>query len=344
MSENESIAETRPRNAAIDVARGLGILAVVAGHSIASEKAVVWIFAFHMPLFFFLSGYGAHYSVPAGRFLLKKARALLLPYFATIGLAFAYWWLFYRHYSHDPSPVADMLLRVARQALYATGTEVRQVAVGPVGPIWFLPALFAANLAGYAIGCAGRSRAAFLALTMAATGAGLFLGQTIFLPFSLDVALAAQAFMGIGVLAGQAALFSRPPRPWQLLLAAAAYGLSVWSGGISLNDRIYNNFLISAAGAIGGSLLVVWLAGWLARFAILRSPFAYLGRAALVILCFHTFDTGFANLDEIFPSFYAAVESDPALWIAYRLAFCCAIYETLRRLRRGFRVLRPAAG
>lgn len=331
-----TVTEGSPaRIAAIDVARGLGIIAVVAGHSIDTEKAIVtWIFAFHMPLFFMLSGFGAHYDAPAARYLAGKARALLLPYLATIALALAYWGLFYRHYANDPTEIGKMLSAVARQVLYASGVAVKQFEIGPVGPIWFLPALFAANVIGLLLDRATRGRYGhlFLALSVGAALLGLAIGRQIPLPLSFDVALVAQLFIAVGIFANRHGLFSRPPRPWQVAIALAAYLAGVWSGGISMNDRVYGNFLIPATGAIGGSFLVIWLSGLVARHELARAPLIYLGRAALVILAFHSFDTGFANLEVIFPRFYAVLEASPLAYTAYRIAFCVVIFEVVRRI------------
>lgn len=73
------------RDEHIDVAKGLGILFVIGGHcgfGISDFRA----YSFHMPLFYFISGFflnkymtEAHFDRAA--FLYKKARALLLPYF-----------------------------------------------------------------------------------------------------------------------------------------------------------------------------------------------------------------------------------------------------------------------
>lgn len=72
----------------IDIAKGIGIIFVVLGHCFVKETPVHnWIFSFHMPLFFLLSGYcfrpekyGSIKSVVVTRF-----KALMIPYFAFAG-------------------------------------------------------------------------------------------------------------------------------------------------------------------------------------------------------------------------------------------------------------------
>ncbi len=66
----------------IDVARGIAILLVVLGHCIGNlyNPGNRFILAFHMPLFFFLSGMCISESViSANNYLEKKAKTLLVP-------------------------------------------------------------------------------------------------------------------------------------------------------------------------------------------------------------------------------------------------------------------------
>ncbi len=66
----------------IDVARGIAILLVVLGHCIGNlnDPGNRFILAFHMPLFFFLSGMCISENViPAKNYLVKKVKNLLVP-------------------------------------------------------------------------------------------------------------------------------------------------------------------------------------------------------------------------------------------------------------------------
>ncbi len=68
----------------IDVARGIAILLVVLGHCIGdlNDPGNRFILAFHMPLFFFISGMCISEKViPLKEYLMKKIRTLLMPQF-----------------------------------------------------------------------------------------------------------------------------------------------------------------------------------------------------------------------------------------------------------------------
>ena len=76
----------------IDIAKGIGIILVVLGHTLVPQvretgfAGFLWIFIynFHMPLFFFLSGYlfekGLSHYTNKGKFILGKLQYLMLPY------------------------------------------------------------------------------------------------------------------------------------------------------------------------------------------------------------------------------------------------------------------------
>ena len=76
----------------IDIAKGFGILLVIAGHLFAYRGPISrWIFSFHMPLFFILSGicYKMNSSTILVEYKKKKCKQLLVPfcYLYAIGLA-----------------------------------------------------------------------------------------------------------------------------------------------------------------------------------------------------------------------------------------------------------------
>ncbi len=66
----------------VDIAKGIGIIFVVMGHMPSiPENIRLWIFSFHMPLFFYLSGYFVKpKQLALKEFILKKVKHLIIPY------------------------------------------------------------------------------------------------------------------------------------------------------------------------------------------------------------------------------------------------------------------------
>jgi fucose 4-O-acetylase-like acetyltransferase len=70
------------RLAYIDIAKGIGIILVVVGHTATPNLVHNFIYQFHMPLFFFLSGFFYHekYDFQVKTFVAKKIKGLYFPY------------------------------------------------------------------------------------------------------------------------------------------------------------------------------------------------------------------------------------------------------------------------
>lgn len=115
----------------IDMAKGIGILLVVFGHSAFPTSEVNrWISSFHMPLFFLLSGMllshtGAH-EKPLGSTIKKKARTILVPYL---------WFSIF-------SIIFSAILDTATFATYLPNALLQTVVLYGISVLWFLPALF----------------------------------------------------------------------------------------------------------------------------------------------------------------------------------------------------------
>lgn len=126
------------RLAALDSLRGFGILLVVLGHTSWSAGLVSWIFSFHMPLFFIISGMLFHERQFLDSFK-RKAIRLLVPYvfFGTVTLA--YWALIERRLRGDegsvPNALANIVLARAGSDNYPQNAA-----------LWFLPCLFVTEM------------------------------------------------------------------------------------------------------------------------------------------------------------------------------------------------------
>lgn len=122
----------------IDVARGIGILAVVVGHVWTRGGLRDAMYSFHMPLFFLLSGLLAK-PQPAGAFTLRQLSGQMRPYFAfLLSLLLVDWAVETgkggRPIFHDwPSDLVPVLLG---------GTWLK----GPFTIFWFVPCLMVARI------------------------------------------------------------------------------------------------------------------------------------------------------------------------------------------------------
>lgn len=86
MLKNKVFGQSRgDRLEYIDIMKGIGIILMVLGHMHYNAIVEKLIYGFHMPLFFWLSGYLYHTPKNYCGYVKRKARTLLVPYF-TMGI------------------------------------------------------------------------------------------------------------------------------------------------------------------------------------------------------------------------------------------------------------------
>lgn len=122
----------------LDSLRGFGILLVVLGHTSQSAGLVSWIFSFHMPLFFIISGMLFHERQFLDSFKKKVAR-LLIPYLFFGIVTFAYWALIERRFRGGSGSVTNALTNIFLARAGASNYPQNAV-------LWFLPCLFVTEM------------------------------------------------------------------------------------------------------------------------------------------------------------------------------------------------------
>ena len=287
-----------PRIGYFDVARGIGILLVVLGHNdlgALSPFLHQLIYSFHIPLFFFLSGYFINPSIPFRDFFTKRFHAVLKPYFFTIFL------IYFASVSFEKMGFQMAIGRILK-ALYGSINYIDW------GQLWFLPHLFVVSLYAYVfITFLSRVRNRWLVwgvlivtllISVVLLRAFYPFSISIFnkqyeiygLPFSLDLVL----LSGFFFILGSELRSSLPEKTFGnvLLLVGAAVGLivlnSIFSYRVDIAVRVYESFLVNTAEALLGIFLILTLS----RQVEVRSPalarlFSYLGSISLIILIFH---------------------------------------------------------
>ena len=282
----------------LDIAKGVGILLVVLGHNdfeVISVFLQRLIYSFHMPLFFFLSGYFLNTTIPFFDFVKKRFNSLLKPFLFTVLL------IYFTSVSFEKMSFATAITRTVK-SLYGSGAYLDWV------QLWFLPHLFAVSLYAFLfITLVSRLRNRWLTwgiLLATLAIAILFLNRfypfpvSMFgkdyelwgLPFSLDLVLATGFFFILGNEVRQVTS-EKTFDNWLLLLGTGGLVLLLnilFPYEIDFNIRLYESFPVNTAEAILGILFVLALArqielrtGWLASFL------KYLGNISLIILLFH---------------------------------------------------------
>lgn len=291
----------------IDWAKTIGIWLVVFGHIPGHHPAVSeFIYAFHMPLFFFISGYLAK-----SRSIAETAKSgvvrLLIPYAMFYVLTWLWWYLFgfLRHpewFSHLPAFQAA-LVQPLFGMLFGAGYGTSMSNMINV-PLWFLVGLFNVSVAFSLVN-------ALKSWPMKCMGAVLMAGipyalttRGIDLLFSLDSALMALPFYVGGKYVSDAGLVTRLSCAWArsragylcplvMVLSFAAVSLvAAANGRVDINYVSYGKHpLLFYSGGMAGIVLVWAVSNCCARWLYGATVFT-ISRGAIVILALHAIVTG----------------------------------------------------
>jgi fucose 4-O-acetylase-like acetyltransferase len=282
----------------IDIARGIGILLVVLAHNdfgYISQYGHEVIYSFHMPLFFFLSGYFIRTNIPFLDFVKKRFHSLLKPFLFTLFM------IYFTSVSFEKMGFENALRRIVK-SLYGTGVYIDWV------QLWFLPNLFVVSLYAFVfIVVVGRLNNRWLRLGVLTAILAISLPflkvfypfsvslpgndyELFGLPFSLDLVF----LSGFFFILGSEIRFMADESAFGNYFLLAGTGIAVIAlnyfidSPIDFNTRLYSSFFINTVEAIAGILFVLALSrqielhtGWLA--AMMK----YFGRASLLILVFH---------------------------------------------------------
>lgn len=272
---------TQQRIAWADMAKGYGILAIMVSHVFTGHPVSQWLFTFHVPLFFFLSGFLFREGKPLGSFLKGKVRRMLVPYFA---LAL-------------PIIPAEAAMSGPRAGFWDRTLELAaQVLIQKrLWPIWFLACLFLLEIIGYfLIRFIKNDRLlALAAVALGGLGVAYAQGGGEVLPWNLDACFSVLPFFMAGYLLkkwdGKMDAILTGWKSWALfaLLAAGnlAFGLKSIRGEVPVLNVFANQYglpLRSYLSAFCGIGAVV-----LAAKRMTVAPVSYLGRNSLIYFVWH---------------------------------------------------------
>ena len=260
----------------VDVARGIGIVAVVVGHVWTRGPLRDALYSFHMPLFFLLSGMLSR-PQPIGAFTRRQLASQMRPYAIFLTLLI----------------VADQIiepLKGGRPIFHQWPGDLLPILLGgswlrgPYTIFWFIPCLMVArilfNVALTRWPDPLDRRWAMLLIPM--TGMAYGLGwATQASPLGLLSVPMALVLLWIGAAWARVGWRNGLIAPLAMLSIA---GLAGWFPTLNMKIADYGWPLLSIGSAIATSLLIGAVARRIARYA---APLASLGRASLVIMYLH---------------------------------------------------------
>lgn len=278
----------------VDVCKWLGISLVIFGHMKMPGEVLQWIYAFHMPLFFVLSGYTYRAQRIDKEFLMKKIKTIYVPF-----LLFAL--IFCRG-------------EMSSWAYIAYGSRNALDMAGTYTVLWFLPCFFAAVLVFSLlmnIGNRSKHKAWILATGVAVMLVGakayemLKGGQPMIAkygyPLNFDMALVGAVFMVAGYYFRQMIDWINTQRQWLLIVTVVAlFAVTGFTAFMNLPESLnpacahvemsvgaFGNWGLFFANALLMSMALIGLSVLVDKWVIRKKLLLFIGQNSLTILCVH---------------------------------------------------------
>jgi len=240
----------------IDIAKGIGIILVVIGHNFSDGENIIylrkWIYSFHMPLFFLLSGILFSAKQESFKdFFFKRVRTLLLPYiiFAAISLA-----LFISSYlivsKINPNIMVDQnknFINLIFGVFYSKNVNnFLDINI----PIWFITCMFIVQLFFFFFKKIIKRDVFIILLALITSVLSYFLFSKIYLPWSIDTALIGVLFFSIGFGIKKYDLINKITRSKLVLvfLSILTFCVTVFISQLNpvviMAENIYGNYIL----------------------------------------------------------------------------------------------------
>lgn len=271
------------RDNSVDIAKGIGIILVVWGHTFQACPILTTILLFHMPLFFFLAGCFITTKDSLQLFLYKKIRTLILPFFCFYIGSFVIKILLY---VHEGQYLFELL---TNSHFYSTKTINY--------PLWFIVCLFMLSLTYYTIIKFFRNIYLQLIAIMTLSILGyIAVFFCVILPLYIIQALIVLPFIHVGKIYYQHR--HRIPQYVKfiiLFLSAICFIYAViLDVKTNVGDLVINpNPLLFYLPALGASIIIINTAGWLSGFSWTKF-ISKIGMYSMFIFAIHA-NMGFTN-------------------------------------------------
>jgi len=279
----------------IDISKGAGIILVVVGHCLnTTDFPGRWIYSFHMPFFFFISG-----SLLSGNttsaFIYKKFKQLIVP-FITLGLI-----------------VLTLKLIVIDKEINPViylSNMLKYLVTGNQAPFWFLPVLFCSSIAYFLISKIKNISTRFIILLGSVVLSYFFYSPNAGIPYSINSVFMAIFFVGLGYESKNLLVKinninkSLPLFALSILLFVISISVAYFiNPALNMSDNRVTPIIPVYLGAINGILLLTFTSLIIDKHFPnkISSILKFLGRNTLTIMCLHMF---FISLSSEYIKYY----------------------------------------
>lgn len=261
----------------IDILKSIGIILMIMGHIGFGGIFDYYIHAFHMPMFFIISGFLYKSSdLSSIEFIKRKAKSLLIPYSVFALFHYLLWLLI-----QIAKKSSEGGLLFPLKSIICINTEGMPIA----GALWFLTALFFCECIYYFIDRIKYIKIKYLVISLLVI-LGYIIPFYFRLPFAMDI-----SFIGVGLFE-IGTLFRKKYQSYEnikiaMLCFTVGSVITFLNGYINMREGKYSNLLIFFI----VSVLVTCTLFYLCRYVKNRyknsiiDELMFIGRNSLVYVC-----------------------------------------------------------
>lgn len=287
------------RNKNIDLLRGICILLMVICHTIRYMPMRFIIYMFHMPFFFFCTGYmlkrSSKVNGTLGEKICHSFKTLMVPYIITSLLQCFF--LVFRNIYYGNEWNKNFVEQILASGLGLSATKGFFAGVEmSCGPIWFITCLFFAKVIFLYMEEKCKNIVSLGACVMVVSTMGMLLSTKYYLPYSIDVSMVACVYIFMGYLHEDyiAPQINKKNEKLVyglivlLILSVLYCQWNVWILYYNMAGRIYPGYYISLFVNVCFVILLLRI------FKNVEIPILqYLGKKSGLILCVHTLENSF---------------------------------------------------
>lgn len=263
-----------------DVLKGIGIIAVVAGHSAIPDVLHKFIYMWHMPMFFLISGYfnkWGGYNV-----LIKNIKTLFLPYIVTC------LFILFLLIVTKKDFIFTYILDIFTLRYYFLDSDNFNYCA--VGPIWFLMALAWCRIIYNLIEKNITNRNLLFMLVGLISYLSIQLGRNIYIPLYFAQGISCLLFYHIGAELKRKNFIEQKIPHWSLLLAIIGIIVGLLLPTIWVYALHWAYWPVNVFVALCGILFLYHLSILIHKNDRLEELLAGIGRRSLLVLCVHSVD------------------------------------------------------
>jgi len=328
----------------IDIAKGICMISVIAGHLGVTEVNDV-VFAFHLTLFFILSGFTLKPELSA-KSAAKRFSRLMTPYFVTCTLValMEIVNLAAESKTTETAVVTASLFKNIARGFFGSGALQT---IGPykfsanIGAIWFLPAMFFATVITQLFLSRITNIKWRYALSIGAAAIASIAAQYFWLPFSILSGVFAVPFIMLGYDARQAGLFDKIRLPhFAASLGVFVIGYILKLTSVSFVTASMPDFILTPIFALSSCVCIVYISQ---KCAFLK-PFAFVGKYSMYYLCSHLFELQAAGYWQIEFLKVLGLPLNKGVLFVLRVIFDTLVVLLILGIKRLFKNIRTAEG